>query len=73
MKFKFLFPLLLPGALFSQQSPGADDPVMVDTTLRSIGIGVSIPEIQAGFPALSESFDVDRFAHGPEIAYKGPR
>jgi hypothetical protein len=74
MKSKVLPSLLLLATLSLQlQNLRADEPVMVDTSLRSIGIAVSIPELQAGIPAASDSFDVVRFVHSPAVDYLGPQ
>jgi hypothetical protein len=55
------------------QNVRAAEPVRVETSLRSVGIAVSIRNLQAGIPAASERFDVVRFAHSPAVEYLGPQ
>lgn len=74
MKSRYLPPLLLLTTLLCPlQGLRADEPVMVATSLRSIGISVSTPEIQAGIPAASDRFAVVPYVHGPAVTYKGPK
>jgi hypothetical protein len=71
MKSRILSILLLLGSTFPSLGLIADEPLTVRTSLRSIGIDVSIEEVRAGSPAATDNFNVVAYELGQTVDYSG--